>query len=177
MLPQTSDGTESNVGMKPWLIPYNPCWEPDKTFRPGQTSPCAMSTGMQVGESAVSGERCCWDSVNQRILFSPRSPLLHLWPHMECTRQHCPTQMFTSLTSVGVHERSTSSSMLLVSVETVCCCAWRRLVSNKDSICSWHARRQSCRGRHIVSDKIWTSARWSLSNERHLQSGAFWPAF
>lgn len=60
-----------------------------------------------------------------------------------------PHQMFTSRTSVGVAEKSGFSRMLLGSVGTECCCrcACRRLVSSRDSICSWHALRQSCRGR------------------------------
>lgn len=53
--------------------------------------------------------------------------------------------MFTSRTSVGVQERSASSSTVFVSEDTLCCCAWRRLDSRRDSICSWQARKQSCR--------------------------------
>lgn len=53
--------------------------------------------------------------------------------------------MFTSRTSVGVQERSASSSTVFVSEDTLCCCAWRRLDSSRDSICSWQARKQSCR--------------------------------
>lgn len=53
--------------------------------------------------------------------------------------------MFTSRTSVGVQERSASSSTVFVSEEPLCCCAWRRLDSRRDSICSWQARKQSCR--------------------------------
>lgn len=56
------------------------------------------------------------------------------------------SQMFMSRTSVGVVERSCSSTVFLVSIVTeFCCCACLRLVSNSDSICSWHARRQSWR--------------------------------
>lgn len=54
--------------------------------------------------------------------------------------------MFTSRTSVGVQERSASSSTVFVSEDMLCCCAWRRLDSRRDSICSWQARKQSCRG-------------------------------
>lgn len=53
--------------------------------------------------------------------------------------------MFTSRTSVGVQERSASSSTVFVSEDKLCCCAWRRLDSRRDSICSWQARKQSCR--------------------------------
>lgn len=56
-----------------------------------------------------------------------------------------PFQMLMSLTSVGVQDRSASSSTRLVSVALLCCWACRRLDSSRDSICSWHARKQSCK--------------------------------
>lgn len=52
-------------------------------------------------------------------------------------------QMLMSLTSVGVQDRSTSPSTHLGSVVLLCCWACRRLDSSRDSICSWHARKQS----------------------------------
>lgn len=55
-----------------------------------------------------------------------------------------------SLTSVGVQDRSTSSSTRLVSVVLLCCWACRRLDSSRDSICSWHALKQSCK--HTVHE-------------------------
>lgn len=60
---------------------------------------------------------------------------------------HCAAwlsfQMLTSLTSVGVHDRSTSPSTHLGSMVLLCCWACRRLDSSRDSICSWHALKQS----------------------------------
>lgn len=58
-----------------------------------------------------------------------------------------------SLTSVGVQDRSTSSSTRLVSVEMLCCWACLRLDSSRDSICSWHDRRQSCEGRRRLAPR------------------------
>lgn len=61
-----------------------------------------------------------------------------------CNAAAARPQMLTSLTSVGVQDRSASSSTCLVSVVPWCCWAWRRLDSSRDSICSWHDRKQSC---------------------------------
>lgn len=78
---------------------------------------------------------------------SPMKPLvqspLPQWKNKTLDEGRHP-QMLMSLTSVGVHERSTSSSTCLLSVEMLCCCACLRLDSSSDSICSWHDRRQSC---------------------------------
>lgn len=66
------------------------------------------------------------------------------------------TQMFMSRTSVGVAERSCPSPMFLVSMVTgCCCCACLRLVSSSDSICSWHALRQSWKMREFRL--VWAS--------------------
>lgn len=62
-------------------------------------------------------------------------------------------QMLMSRTSVGVAEWS--SPIFLVSMANeCCCCACLRLVSSKDSICSWHALKQSWKVR--VQSNLYT---------------------
>lgn len=72
-------------------------------------------------------------------------------------------QMLMSLTSVGVQDKSASSSTRLVSVVPLCCCACRRLDSSRDSICSWHDRKQSCKHRIETESRpiaLQTSNKW-----------------
>lgn len=102
-----------------------------------------------------------WDFVAGQSLGSRRGQLLCVWhvsmtadalppssafttfppPTSQCAAW--PPQMLTSLTSVGVHDRSTSPSTRLGSVVPLCSWACRRFNSSRDSICSWHALKQS----------------------------------
>lgn len=54
-------------------------------------------------------------------------------------------QMLISLTSVGVQDRSASLAPHFGSLVLLWCWTCCRLDSSRDSICSWHARKQSCK--------------------------------
>lgn len=68
-----------------------------------------------------------------------------------CARSYTPLlkvrrlfQMLTSLTSVGVQDRSASPDTRFGSALPLWCWACCKLDTRRDSICSWQARKQSC---------------------------------
>lgn len=116
-----------------------------RPYRPGHRNRC--------GTKAFA--RGCSEGDDSRVRWCPLFPdglLVRPEPQKYFPKNaEDATQMLMSLTSVGVQDRSTSSSTLFVSVETLCCCACLRLDSSRDSICSWHDLRQSCEEREILS--------------------------
>lgn len=116
-----------------------------RPYRPGHRNRCGT----------LAFARVCSEGDDSRVRWCPLFPdglLVRPEPQKYFPKNaEDATQMLMSLTSVGVQDRSTSSSTLFVSVETLCCCACLRLDSSRDSICSWHDFRQSCEEREIPS--------------------------
>lgn len=124
-----------HIGLEFILTIPNHCWVQSRTVG-------ALQNTHKREWVCVSVCLCTLHRLNLLLFSHPTSWLAVL------------NQMFTSLTSVGVVERSCPSLMFLVSsmvTELLGCCACLRLVSSKDSICSWQALRQSWKVRVLVS--------------------------
>lgn len=122
-------------------------------------------SGQQACEWHAGGGREGGSSSGVPHPWSARyHPLTTFPPSLLIVRRRSGSpQMLMSLTSVGVQDKSASSSTRLVSVVPLCCCACRRLDSSRDSICSWHDRKQSCKHRIETESRpiaLQTSNKW-----------------